>query len=153
MASNLYPLGLERIIEEGLDTMTLKMALMSSDGTDYTYASTHEFFDEGTNDGGDPSFCETAATDYVQKAVTAVVNLDVANSRIEVVFTDLTWTGLGGATNETITGAILFDDSGTPTTSPLLLYLDLSDTLTTDQDFSVNFDASNGNFRIPYSIM
>lgn len=151
MASNVYPLGLEKIIEQGLDTMTLKMSLMSTDTTDYTYASTHEFFDTGTNDGGDPSFCVTIATDYVEKAVTAAVNLDTGNSRIEIVITDITWTGLGGATNETISGAVLYDDTGTPTTSPLLAYFDISNTLTSDTDFTLDF-SPEGNIQIPYTI-
>lgn len=152
MASNIYPLGLEKIIEQGLDTMTLKMALMSSDGTKYTYVSTHEFFDTGTNNGGDPSFCETAATDYVVKAVTASVDLDTGNTRIEIVITDITLTALGNGTNETIDAAILYDDTGTPTTSPLLAYFSIADSTTNNLDFLLDF-SDQGNIRFPYTIV
>ena len=152
MASNIYPLGLEKIIEQGLDTMTLKMALMSNAAALYAYDSTHSVFDNGGNDTTDPSFCETTAEDYTAaKAVTAVVNLVVGSTRIEIVITDITWDLLGGSPNETITAAIMYDDTGTPANIPLLAFFEVSNKTTTNQDFVLDF-ATAGNIRIPYTI-
>lgn len=152
MATNIYPLGLERIVDEGISTMNCRLALLSTEIATYAYASTHEFFDTGTNNTADPSFCETAATNYVQKTVTPTVQLNVANTRIELVIADQTWTDLGGASNETINWAILFDYSGNLATSPLLAAFDLNDTTTNGTDFTVNFDDLNGNIRLTYTI-
>lgn len=153
MPSNPYPLGLLHMTKEGVDNLTFRLALMSSAGTDYVYDSTHQYFDNGANDATDPSFCETGATDYVEKAAAATMQLDVANSRLELIIPDTTWTALGNGTNEIITAAILLDYTGDFTTSHLLIYLDLSNTITTNQNFPLDFDDNNGNLRIPYIIV
>ena len=153
--TNIYPLGLERIIEEGLDSMTLKLDLLGTNTATYVYDSTHEYWDEGTDDTGDPSYCICTATDYVTKSISPTIQHDALNDRIEVVISDQTWTALGvaeGAGNDTIVGAVLWDDSGTPTTSPLIAFWLLTSTLTTNQDFVLDFDANEGNIRIPYTI-
>ncbi len=157
MPSNIYPLGLEKIMEQGIDAMEaagsgLKIALMSSDGTDYVYDSTHEFFDNLAGDSTDPSQCETAAEDYVQKAAVVTVGLNAGSTRIEIIIADITWDLLGGSPNETITGAILFHDTaGAATTDPLLGYFDVSNITTTNQDFKLIFQPT-GNIRMPYTI-
>ncbi len=157
MASNIYPLGLEKIIEQGLDTMTCFLALLSNETATYIYDSTDEFFDTGSGTAAEnPKSCECTLTSdgYVQggQATTPTINLVVGSTRIEIVLDDETWSSLGGAVNnETITAAILYDDTGTDTTSPLLAYFDISNVTTTDQDFTLDFDAA-GNIRIPYTI-
>jgi len=154
-------LGLEKIVEQGIDTMTPYIALGTSDNsnaTNYTYASTHEFYDNSESDNTNPSYCECTLTSdgytTLGKAATVVVNLDAANTRIELVITDLIWTLLGNASspNETVTCAWLYDYTGTPTTSPLLAYFSVGNVVTTNQDFTLDFDATNGNIQIPYTI-
>lgn len=58
---------------------------------------------------------ECDATDYVRKSITsATVTVDDTNERVDIDVADQTWTGLGGATNNTI-GALVAGYDGDTT--------------------------------------
>lgn len=67
---------------------------------------------------------------------------DDPNDRAEFDADDLTWTALGNGSNETVAGLILIKEGGAnDTTSRLIAYLDIADTLTNGNDFKLIFDA------------
>lgn len=52
---------------------------------------------------------ESDATDYARKTgVTATATLDDTNDRVQLSIPNQTWTGLGGATNNTLSKAVIF---------------------------------------------
>lgn len=160
MASSIYPLGLKRIIEEGIDTMTCKLMLVASDGendTTYVFDKTHEYVNAGT--GADNAYyCRADFSNYEVKAVSPTVQVDQltdTTGRIEIVIEDQTWEDAGDGdpdVNNSLTGVILFDDDGSENyvTAPSLCYWEISAT-TAAVDLLVDFNDSDGNIRIPYT--
>ena len=94
-ATNPYPLGLLHVQKVGANNITWKGILVSSDGTEYVYDAAHQYHDNAADDSTDPSFCETGATNYEEVALTVAIQWDVANSRLEYVVTDPTFSTLG----------------------------------------------------------
>ena len=133
-----------------LDSNTLKVMLVTSA---YTPDNDHDVVDAGG--GSDPLDAEITATNYTggwggsgRKTVTVTVTEQDANNRAVVVFGNLTWTALGGASNATVAVAILIKEGGAnDTTSRLIAYWDLTDTATNGGDFTLTMDATNGNLR------
>lgn len=64
------------------------------------------------------------------------------------VFSNITWTALGGATNDTIGAAALIKEVTNDAGSTPILYWDLTDTPTNGSDFTLTMDASAGNAQI-----
>ena len=61
---------------------------------------------------------ESDATDYVRKTITdsgegLTRTIDDSNDRIDIDVSDIVWTGLGGATNNTLTDVLFCYDSDT----------------------------------------
>lgn len=133
-----------------LDTNTLKVMLVNST---YTPNRDNDVVDAGG--GSDAADAEIVATGYTsgwggagRKTVTVTVTEQDANDRAVIIFGDLTWTALGGATNDTVVGAILIKEGGAnDTTSRLIAYWDLVDTATNGGDFTLTMDATDGNLR------
>jgi hypothetical protein len=128
MASKWYPAGLAAALDAALDltdATKIKVALTTT-----TYNVAHDAYDDvsaSTVDtpkvvGGSPAF--TVAT--------AVIKYDAADAA--------TWSAL--ASGSTITGAIVYYDSGTPSTSYLLAFIDATDTPTNGGDITFAFSAS-----------
>ena len=68
---------------------------------------------------------ELVATNYVRKALTGeTVNQDDPNNRAEFDAGDVTFTALGGATNDTIGAILLFKFVTNDADSPLIAYID-----------------------------
>jgi hypothetical protein len=144
MASGSYNIGKERILKDtiNLTTDTLKVMLV---GTSYTFDPDHQFVSTSG-----VSSNEVAPTNYVRKTVTVTITRQDSNDRAVVVISQPTWTALGGASNATIKGAILFKDTGSDATSPLISFHELSPTTlaTNGSDFTITFDATDGNLRL-----
>jgi hypothetical protein len=70
-----------------------------------------------------------------------------ANNRSVIKVADLTWTSLGGATNDTVGAAILFKEGAADSSSVLLACLGIANIATDGNNYTVQFDATNGNVR------
>ncbi len=127
----------------------------------YTPNKDHTVVDNGGNDASDPSFNEIVATNYTsgyggagRLAVTATFGVDNGNDRAAAALSQPTWTTLGGATNDTIRGAILFDEGASDAASRLIAFFDLpgggSGILTNGSDFLLQFASlvAGGNLRL-----
>jgi hypothetical protein len=157
MASGWYSQGLLKCLDGtiDLDTSTIKVMLVDAG---YTYDPDHQVIDPGTNDAADLSFNEIVATNYTGGFAgagrkTAVVTLQKSNTnnRVEIAIADLTWTALGGATNDTASGAVvIYETGGADTASIPIAFLDFADTPTNGGNFTLDFAAlgSGGNMQI-----
>lgn len=134
MASAIYnrfkyqQLGDTGVTPTNLKTDTIKISLHTSSYT--PDIDTHEFFDDVTN--------EVTGTGYTAGGNTLSVTTSQDNTNDKGVFdaTDTSWT------TATITAryAVIYKDTGTPSTSPLVCYL----------DFGSDFTSSGGTFLITF---
>jgi hypothetical protein len=107
MANAIYPKAKEKFLDALIDmpTDTIKIALIDT-GT-YTYSSTDEFWSAAS-----AALVGTAATLASKTITNGVFNAD-----------DVTFTSVTGASVEAL---IIFKDTGTAATSPLIMYLDVA---------------------------
>ena len=104
MANKLYPLGAQKILSAAinLSTDTIKAVLVPAT---YTFSAAHEFLSNlGTVVG--------AAATLANKTVAGGV-FDADNTEFSAV-----------ASGSTATFVVLFKDTGNPTTSPLIFFVD-----------------------------
>lgn len=135
-----------------LDTTALKVMLEQS-GYNAVFDPDQAALDiAGTNDlTGQEATC----TGYVggfagagRKSATVSVSEQTANNRAVVIIADLTWTGLGGATNNTLGGCALVREVTNDTASIPIAWLQFTANLTTNgSDVLVDFDGVDGNIR------
>lgn len=86
---------------------------------------------------------ESTATDYVRKTLASKTEtIDDTLNRITYDAADVVWVALGGAANETITGAVIYRELTTDADSILMAYLDTNDLLTNDTDLTLVFAAT-----------
>ena len=115
-----------------LDDDTLKVALVTSSYTPDQDA--HEFFDDVTN--------EISGTGYTaggEALTSTTVTQDDANDRVDMDAANVEWT----TATFTAAAAVLYKDTGTASTSPLILYWDFGgDQTVTAQTFRLVFNAS-----------
>jgi len=114
-----------------LDTDTIKVALVTS-----TYSpniDTHDRFDDITNQVANGNGYTTGG------ATLAGVTVTVDNTDDEGVFdaNDVTWS----SSTITARGAVIYKDTGTASTSPLICYV----------DFGSDFSSASGNFTITWN--
>ncbi len=158
MASAFYNQAAEDVIDGtiDMDTDTLKIMLLGTSAATYAYDADHTVVDNAANDTTDPSFCELVATNYTggfagagRKTATLAASTDNTNNRAILTITDLTWTALGGASNDTVTASILIKEITNDTLSRLICYLDFTNTATNGSDFTLDFPAagSGGSIR------
>jgi len=132
MASAVYN-SFKRDIMNGsidLDTDTIKVALVTSSYTPDIDA--HEDFADITN--------EVSGTGYTAGGETLTVTVSVDNTDNEGVFDadNVTWSN----SDITARGAVIYKDTGTPATSPLVCYIDFTeDKTSTDGDFTITWAA------------
>ena len=86
---------------------------------------------------------ECDATDYVRKTgITGTVTVDDTNDRVDLDMPDQTWTGLGGATNNSLVGLIVaYENAAADTTRVPIAHLDFVVT-TDDTDVIAQLNAS-----------
>lgn len=83
-----------------------------------------------------------------RKTATVTLTEQTANNRVVTIFTDLTWTSLGGASNNTLGYAIWLREVTNDAASIPLSFLQFSSNVTTNgSDVLVDFDGTNGNVR------
>ena len=152
-ASSFFSKGLQKLMNNSivLGSDTLKIALLK---TSYTFVHTTEFLDTGGNDANDPSFNLLVADDYAPIDVSGEVSVvvdSVGTGRVNLVISDTNIGAIGGTVNDTIKAAILYKDTGTPATSPVIGIIFLSSPVTTT-GLNINLDfasaAEGGNLRI-----
>lgn len=113
-----------------LDTDTIKVALVT-DGYTPTQA-TDEFFNQVTNEVEGTGY-SAGGESLASKAVTASGGKGVFDAN------DVIWA------NSTITarGAVIYKDTGAPSTSPVVAYIDFgSDKISSGGDFKITWNAS-----------
>lgn len=150
MASGWYTQGLLKLLDGtiDIDTSTLKIMLVKSA---YTYDPDHDQV-------SDISSNEIVATNYTsgfsgagRKTASITLQNTTASNRVDIAIGDLTWTSLGGASNDTVAAAVLiFETGGADTASIPIAYLDHTDTPTNGGNFTLDFAAlgSGGNLQI-----
>jgi hypothetical protein len=111
---------------------TFKVALVTSS---YTADADHDFFDTGTNNSADPSYNELTVSGYSAQTATITVTEVDASDNATFAISATTFTSL--AAGQTIAAAILYRDTGTPTTSPLIAYQDVTDTPTNGSNITI----------------
>lgn len=83
-----------------------------------------------------------------RKAATITVTEQTANNRTVNIIGDLTWTALGGASNNTLGFAVWLKETTNDASSTPLAYLNFSANVTTNgSDVLVDFDGTDGNVR------
>jgi hypothetical protein len=111
MASALYPKFKESLLSQSpsvdLDTDTIKVALVNTT-TDYTYSAAHQYMSSVATYSGTTD--QTLGT----KTVTSGV-FDAADS---------TFTSVAISGSKTVQALVLYKDTGSAATSPLIAYID-----------------------------
>lgn len=147
MASGAYSRGVLSILNGAidLDTTACKVGLAKS-----TYAP-----DPDESSLTTFAASEADCTGYTggfsgagRKAATITLTEQTASNRVVTIITDLTWTGLGGASNNTLAYAVLLREVTNDAASIPIAYLNFSANVTTNgSDILVDFDGTNGNLR------
>lgn len=146
MSSSLYGEGFKTLVNPSRSSaLTIKAMLIKNTG--YTFSKNHD----GVNDlsGG-----ECDATNYIRKSATVTVSWDSSNSRVEFVIDDITWSSLGGASNNTLDALVLYieNNAGDDSLNIPLAYIEFSSSQVTDgQNFVADFNGTDGNIRLTVS--
>jgi len=156
MASGFYTSGLRKCLQlnPNIDTATVKLMLVK---TTYTFDRTE---DNLTN----LATAELVATNYTggfagagRKTVAVALTENDTNHRVDIELnagSNLTWTALGGATNDTIGGvALVYETGASDANSVPLAFFDVTDTPTNGSDITLTITAlaSGGNLQITTS--
>lgn len=149
MASFMTNRAMRRILDRTLDITTGCKVMLC--GAGLTADQDTDFIGSA---GGSAGATEITATNYTRgfggagrKAATTTFAEQDANNRAVVIVGDLTWTALGGAVNDTVGFACLVKEVSSDADSELIAVFDLTDTPTNGSDFTLDFDATNGNVR------
>jgi len=83
-----------------------------------------------------------------RKSATITLSEQTANNRVVTILSDLTWTALGGATNNTLRYAVVLREVTNDAASIPIAFLQFTSDLTTNgSDVLADFDGTNGNIR------
>lgn len=134
MASALYPKAKESFLSQSpsidMDSDTIKVALVNT-GTDYTYSSAHQYKSSVT------SYSGTTDQTLGSKTVASGV-FDGADS---------TFTAVVISGSKTVQALVIYKDTGSAATSPLIAYIDGFTAITPNGgDITVTWD--NGSSKI-----
>lgn len=128
MASALYPLGKEALLNASIDmdTDTIKVAAVSD--TDYTYSSAHQYKSSVTSYSGSTDATLTSPT--ITQGVFDAADLSPAYS------------SLAQDAAKTIDALVIYKDTGVAGTSPLVAYIDLASSTTPNGgDINITWDS------------
>lgn len=131
MASKIYAKGLMELLSSARHCEEAGVKVVLVDGT-VTFNQLHDFLDDisaGIVDG-------TAAIALTNPVVTesaGVVKFDADD-------TGLTWSAVSDVND--VGAAIVYNDTGTPGTSPLIAFLDAADLTTNGSDVTLTINAS-----------
>jgi hypothetical protein len=133
MASGLYNQGRQAFLEGDID--------WGNSNIDVLLVTDAYGFDPTEQVVSDLVGSELGATDYVRKDLTGrTVTLN--GSTVQGSAANVTWSGLGNGTNETIGGVVVFFNSGADASSTLIAFSDTADITTQDTD--VEWALANG---------
>ena len=136
MASGLFNAARQRFLRAGID--------WEDDDIDCLLVDSLYEFDEDDEYVSDVVASECGATDYARVSVTGRTVSDATSTVADCA--NITFEDLGGATNETTGGAILFKNSGTDydggtidadANRPIICFIDYSDFTTADHDYTI----------------
>jgi len=143
MASLVYNTAKKEIFDGTIDLTAadIKVMLIGT-ATPYTPDADHDTVDQASGS-------ELSATNYTggfagagRKAFASpAIAVDKTNDRAEFDATDLTWTSLGGAANDTVEAAIIIREVTNDAGSRLIAYIDLTNTTTDGSNFTIQWDA------------
>lgn len=147
MASGMYSRGVLKLLDGTIDadTTATKVGLAKS-----TYAPDP---DESalTTFAASEADCTGYTGGFAgagRKSATITLTEQTASNRVVVIITDLTWSTLGGASNNTLGYAVWLREITNDAASVPLAYLNFSANVTTNgSDVAVDFDGTNGNVR------
>ena len=129
MASAWYPAGFAEAVKGGRDwdNGSMKISLMN---TGLSYSNAHDFWNDVSASAiGTP----IALSSVTVVAAAAVITFDAAD-------TGLTWTSV--AAGSTVVACIVYWDSGTPATSPLLTWNEVTSTPTNGGNITITLNGS-----------
>lgn len=131
MANLTYNEGIESIVDRNIDYIadTIKAILLSST---YSPNKDDQFIDTG---GASDPVDARIGTD--QTLGSKATGKDTTSDFAYLDAADPTWTAVAGGS--TVVGVGVYKDTGTPTTSKLICYLDVTDTATNGGDITVQF--------------
>lgn len=114
---------------------TIKVTLHTS----YTpNIDTHDFWDDvSSTEYGTASGYTAGGVTLGSKTVT----VDTSNDQADVDAADPSWSSLGPLSPNTPSHAIIWKDTGTPGTSPLICYMELGTTATNGSDYALALNA------------
>ena len=152
-SSTAYTNGIEAILvgTVDLDTTALKSTLLKST---YWPDPDQEFVDiAGTT--MDIAGHECDATGFTggfagadRLAATVVTTEQTASNRVVTIISDQTWTAIGGASNNTLSGvAIIREITNDGASIPIVFCLFSSNLTTNGSDILIDWDGTNGNLR------
>lgn len=124
---------------------TIKEALATSTYT--PNQDTHDFFDDITN--------EVVGTGYTAGGVTLAgksAGYDAASNEVRLIANNAVWGSTGSPATITARYAIIYKDTGSAATSPLLGYIDFgADEAVASGIFTVQHDATSGVLKLTAS--
>lgn len=134
MASALYPKAKESFLSQNpsidLDTDTIKVAVVDLT-SDYTYSSAHQF--------------KSSVTSYSGTTDQTLTSVSITNGVFDAA--DITFTAVSQSASKTAGALVIYKDTGTASTSPLIAYID-GFTAITPNGGDISFTWSNGSSKI-----
>lgn len=147
MASGAYSRGVLKILDGtiDMDTTALKCGLAkSSYAPDPDESSLSTFASSEADCTGYTGGFSGAG----RKSATIILTEQTASNRVVTIIGDLTWTALGGATNNTLGYEVLLREITNDAASVPIAYLQFTSNVTTNgSDIAVDNDGTNGNIR------
>ena len=145
MASGVYGKTLEKLAKgtfpgAGLNGGNFGMLLLKT-------APAAVASDEFVSILGSKELTAGVCTNYVRKTGLTLAATLAAGVVGIALSADVTWTALGGAANSTILGAVLYYNTGSDATSPLVAWFDIEDYTTTGVDFTLKRETA-GNITL-----
>ncbi|MFC6953765.1 hypothetical protein [Halorubellus litoreus] len=124
-----------------LDADTLKVALVADDIA-YTPDIDTEVYVNDVLD--DVTASELNATNYARKTLAPSISQDNVDNEAVMDATNLTWSALGGSTDDTIQGALIYKEVTNDADSPVLAYMTSADfpLPTNGGDVSIEWDVA-----------
>jgi len=114
---------------------TMKVALMK---TSYSInIDTHDHWDDVSASGIVATGYTAGGNALASKAITQ----DNTNDRAELDAADLTFSSIGNGSNDSFNQIIIWKDTTTPSTSPLVAHATISSTTTNGGDVTLQWDA------------
>ena len=134
MASVLYPLGKQAILngDIDMDTDTIKVAGIST--SDYTYSDAHQFKSSVTSYSG--STDTTLSSPTIALGIFDAADLTPWNSSLAI------------DGSKDIEAWVIYKDSGVASTSPLIAYIDISAAAITPNGSDINITWDSGTNKI-----